>query len=61
MVQELDKEQKPIYFVSKVLQGAEIRYQIIKNLALTIVVTVRRLRPYFQSYQVIVRIDQPIR
>lgn len=60
-MQEIDTEQKPIYFVSRVLQGAEIRYRKIEKLALALVVTARRLRPYFQTYEVIVRTDQPIR
>jgi len=30
IVQEQDQAQRPIYFVSKVLQGSEVRYQAIK-------------------------------
>lgn len=33
---------------------------MIKNLALVLVTTTRSLRPYFQSYQIVVRIDHPI-
>ena len=34
LVQEQDQVQKPIYFVSKVLQGAEVRYQALEKAAL---------------------------
>ncbi|RDX82663.1 Retrovirus-related Pol polyprotein from transposon opus, partial [Mucuna pruriens] len=61
LVQEKDGSQRPIYFISKVLQGAEQRYQKIEKAALALVVTSRRLRPYFRSYSVIVWTDLPIR
>nr|KYP36128.1 Retrovirus-related Pol polyprotein from transposon 17.6 [Cajanus cajan] len=47
LVQEHEGSQVPIYFVSRVLQGAETRYQKIEKLALTILVTARKLRHYF--------------
>nr|KYP57103.1 Retrovirus-related Pol polyprotein from transposon 17.6 [Cajanus cajan]KYP58115.1 Retrovirus-related Pol polyprotein from transposon 17.6 [Cajanus cajan]KYP72586.1 Retrovirus-related Pol polyprotein from transposon 17.6 [Cajanus cajan] len=61
VVQEKGNSQLPIYFVSRVLQGAEVRYQKIEKLALTIVITARKLRHYFQSYETVVRTDYPIR
>lgn len=60
LVQEVDKIQRPVYFV-RVLQGVEVRYQHIEKLAIALIITACRLRPYFQSYQMIVKIDQPIR
>nr|KYP43716.1 Retrovirus-related Pol polyprotein from transposon 17.6 [Cajanus cajan] len=39
LVQEKGNSQLPIYFVSRVLQGAEVRYQKIEKLAFTILVT----------------------
>ncbi|XP_061372972.1 uncharacterized protein LOC133315385 [Gastrolobium bilobum] len=53
--------QKPIYFISKVLQGAELRYQQVENVALTLIFAARRLRPYFQCHPITVRTNQPIR
>ncbi|MCI74892.1 gag-pol polyprotein, partial [Trifolium medium] len=47
LVQELEDEEKPVYFVSRVFQGAEVRYQKIEKLALAVVVTSRRPRQYF--------------
>ena len=53
--------QRPIYFISKVLQGPEVRYQALEKAALAVVFSVRRLRHYFQSFTVIVMTDLPIR
>jgi len=61
LVQEQDQVQKPIYFVSKVLQGPEVRYQTLEKAALTVVFSGRRLRHYFQSFTVMVMTDLPIR
>ncbi|RDX82402.1 Retrovirus-related Pol polyprotein from transposon opus, partial [Mucuna pruriens] len=42
-------DQRPIYYISKALQGAEQRYQKIEKAALAIITTTRKLRPHFQS------------
>ncbi|RDX63400.1 rnhA, partial [Mucuna pruriens] len=47
--------QHPIYFISKVLQDTEKRYQTIENAALTLVIASRRLCLYFQGHSIIVR------
>jgi len=47
LVQEQDQVQKPIYFVSKVLQGPEVRYQALEKAALTVVFSARRFHHYF--------------
>ncbi|XP_057426098.1 uncharacterized protein LOC130719491 [Lotus japonicus] len=41
--------------------GAESRYQKIEKAALAILKTARRLRPYFQGFQVKVKTDVPLR
>ncbi|RDX83570.1 Retrovirus-related Pol polyprotein from transposon 17.6, partial [Mucuna pruriens] len=61
LVQEREGNQRPIYFISKVLQGAELRYQKIEKAALAVVVASRRLRPYFQNFGIVVGTDLPIR
>ncbi|RDX58415.1 hypothetical protein CR513_62272, partial [Mucuna pruriens] len=61
LIQEEEGEQKPVYFTSKVLQGPEKRYQKIEKAALALVTASRRLRPYFQAFNIIVRTDLPIR
>ncbi|KAL0420608.1 UNVERIFIED_CONTAM: hypothetical protein Slati_3083700 [Sesamum latifolium] len=40
----------PIYYVSKLLNGAEGRYTPIEKMALALVITARRLRPYFMTH-----------
>ncbi|GAU43183.1 hypothetical protein TSUD_301490 [Trifolium subterraneum] len=54
-------EEKPLYFISRTLRGAETRYQKIEMLSLAVVVTARRLRQYFQSHKLIVKTDYPIK
>ncbi|XP_068477006.1 uncharacterized protein [Phaseolus vulgaris] len=60
LIQEQDQTQKPIYFVSKVLQGPEARYQSLVKAALAVLFSARRLRHYFQSFTVVVMTDLPI-
>jgi len=60
LVQEQDQTQRPIYFVSKVLQGPEVRYQALEKAALAVVFSARKLRHYFHSFTVVVMTDLPI-
>jgi len=60
LVQEQDQIQKPIYFVSKALQGAETRSQALEKAALAVVFSARRLRHYFHSFTVVVMKNLPI-
>jgi len=60
LLQEQHQVQRPIYFVSKVLQGPEVRYQALEKAALTVVFSARRLRHYFQCFTVMVMTDLPI-
>nr|KYP35068.1 Transposon Ty3-I Gag-Pol polyprotein [Cajanus cajan] len=45
----------------RVLQDTKKRYQTIEKLALALVTSTRRLRPYFQSHQIVVKTDYPIK
>ncbi|KAK3007400.1 hypothetical protein RJ639_016406 [Escallonia herrerae] len=58
---EEDGVQKPIYYVTKVLQDVETRYPKIDKIALALIISARRLRPYFQSHTIVVLTDQPLR
>ncbi|XP_014497027.1 uncharacterized protein LOC106758609 [Vigna radiata var. radiata] len=51
---------KLIYFVSRTLTDVETRYQQVEKVALALLHASRRLRPYFQSHQVVVRTDHPV-
>ncbi|RYQ82848.1 hypothetical protein Ahy_B10g101409 [Arachis hypogaea] len=55
------KEQKPIYFTSKVLQDAETRYSRLEKLAFALLTASRRLRQYFQAHPITVRTDQAVK
>ena len=59
LVQEEGKHQLPIYFTSRMLHDAEKCYQMIKKVALTLISSAWRLRPYFQSHQVVVKMNYP--
>jgi len=60
LLQEQDQVQRPIYFISKVLQGPEIRYQSLGKAVLAVVFSARRLRRYFRSFTVMVMTNLPI-
>ncbi|KAK3012318.1 hypothetical protein RJ639_012618 [Escallonia herrerae] len=44
----------------KVLQDVETRYPRIDKVALALVTSARKLRPYFQSHTIVVLTDQPL-
>lgn len=43
MLKEFSKAQKPIYYVSQVLKGAETRYSLAEQLVLALIIVVRKL------------------
>ncbi|KAL0462652.1 UNVERIFIED_CONTAM: hypothetical protein Slati_0152800 [Sesamum latifolium] len=61
LIREEDGKQLPIYYVSKVLNGAEGRYTPIEKMALALVVTARRLLPYFLSHLIGVKTNTPLK
>jgi len=61
LVQDSDTGEKSIYFISKVFREAELRYQKIELLALAVVITSRKLRPYFQSHRIVFKSNYPIK
>ena len=54
------KVQKPVYYASWALHGAEERYPPMEKLAFTLVTTARKLKPYFQAHKVIILTDKPL-
>ncbi|XP_052185187.1 uncharacterized protein LOC127796825 [Diospyros lotus] len=52
---------RPVYYVSKVLQGPETRYPFTEKVALALLNASRKLRPYFQAHSISVLTDQPLR
>ncbi|KAL0394909.1 UNVERIFIED_CONTAM: hypothetical protein Slati_4457100 [Sesamum latifolium] len=61
LIREEEEKQLPIYYVSKVLNGAEGRYTPIEKMALALVVTARRLCPYFLSHPIGVKTNTPLK
>ncbi|XP_034197316.1 uncharacterized protein LOC117612783, partial [Prunus dulcis] len=60
-VMPFEKAELPIFYVSKALQSAELRYPPLEQLALALVVSARRLRPYCQAHGIKVLTNQPLR
>ncbi|KAK8919324.1 hypothetical protein KSP39_PZI022022 [Platanthera zijinensis] len=61
LVREEGKRQFPIYYVSRVLKKAELKYPILEKLAFALIVSARKLRPYFQAHAIQVVTDHPLR
>lgn len=58
LVQEVENEGRPIYFVSRTLHAAKTRYQMIEKVTLVLVLMMAsRMRPYFQNHSITVRTD----
>ena len=61
LVKEEEKIQKPVYYVSKTLHGAELNYSSIEKFTLAMITASRKPRPYFQAHKIEVLTDQPLR
>ncbi|KAF8109753.1 hypothetical protein N665_0092s0025 [Sinapis alba] len=61
LVKEDRGEQHPVFYTSKRLTDAETRYPTLERMALAIVTSARKLRPYFQSHSIVVLTDLPLR
>ncbi|KAL0453658.1 UNVERIFIED_CONTAM: Polyprotein P3 [Sesamum latifolium] len=61
LIREEEGKQLPIYYVSKVLNGAKGRYTPIEKMALTLVVTARRLRSYFLFHHIGIKTNTPLK
>ncbi|KAG7552308.1 Ribonuclease H-like superfamily [Arabidopsis thaliana x Arabidopsis arenosa] len=61
LVREDRGEQKPIYYISKSITDPETRYTMMEKLALAVVTSARKLRPYFQSHPIEILTNQPLR
>ena len=61
LIREESKVQKPVYYVSHALLDAETMYPTIEKMALALVVSARKLRPYFQAHTIVVLTNHPLR
>jgi len=53
--------QKPVYYVSKSLLDVETRYQRMEKMVLAPFVISRKLKHYFQSFQIVVLTEHPLK
>ena len=61
LIREEGKIQKPMYYTSKALRGAEGRYPLIEKLAFAFITDSRKLRRYFQAHVINVMTDHPLK
>ncbi|GAU35488.1 hypothetical protein TSUD_384430 [Trifolium subterraneum] len=61
LIRETEQGQKPVYFVSRALQGPELRYLQIEKIALAVIMAARKLRYYFLAHSITIRTDQPVK
>ncbi|GAU47361.1 hypothetical protein TSUD_403640 [Trifolium subterraneum] len=61
LIRETEQGQKPVYFVSRALQGLELRYLQIEKIALAVIMAARNLRYYFLAHSIVIRTDQPVK
>jgi hypothetical protein len=61
LVREESRLQKPAYFTSRALHGAEGRYPRIEKLAFALITSARRLRLYFQAHAIRVLTEYPLK
>ena len=60
LVREEGKIQKPVYFISRALRGAEERYPPMEKLVFAFVIAARKLKLYFQAHTINVLTDKPL-
>ncbi|XP_012834007.1 PREDICTED: uncharacterized protein LOC105954870 [Erythranthe guttata] len=61
LIRDGGKGYQPIYYISRSIQGSEQRYTNMEKLALSLINAARKLRPYFQSHQVVVLTNYPLK
>ncbi|GAA0156793.1 hypothetical protein LIER_14197 [Lithospermum erythrorhizon] len=61
MIREKDKVQWSVYFVSRLMRGAETRYPLTEKMVFALIVAARKLKHYFEANPIEVITDQPLR
>ena len=57
----VEKDIRPVYYVSKVLAGPEVRYYELEKAVYALVIASRKLRAYFSAHPIIVHTNLPLR
>ncbi|XP_028053606.1 uncharacterized protein LOC114257970 [Camellia sinensis] len=62
LVQDVDRVERPVYYISRKIRGTEVRYTPVERHCLALVFTAQKLRHYFLVHQIqIVTRSDPIR
>ena len=61
LIREEGRVQKPVYYTSRALSGAEGQYLLIEKLAFALITASKKLRHYFQVHVINVMIDHPLK
>ncbi|XP_075674904.1 uncharacterized protein LOC142644111 [Castanea sativa] len=61
LVREEGRVQKPVYYTSRALRGAEGRYPMMEKVAFALITASRKLRHYFQTHVINVLTDHPLK
>ncbi|GAA0160985.1 hypothetical protein LIER_17411 [Lithospermum erythrorhizon] len=61
LIREEEKVQRPVYYVSLVMRGAETKYPLMEKFVFSLIVAARKLKTYFEAYPVELITDQPLR
>ena len=61
LIRDKDRVQHPVYYCTRALRGAEERYPRMEKLILALVITARKLRPYFQAHTIEVPTEYPMK
>ena len=61
LIRDDNSLQKPVYYVSKSLHEAEVRYLPLEKAILVVVHATRKLPHYFQAYTVVVPTQLPLK
>ncbi|GAA0158497.1 hypothetical protein LIER_15505 [Lithospermum erythrorhizon] len=61
LIREAENQPMPIYYVSRVLHGAEENYPILDKFVFALVISTRKLKIYFKSHPIQVVTDQPMK
>ncbi|GAA0185807.1 hypothetical protein LIER_33095 [Lithospermum erythrorhizon] len=60
LIREEKKVQRPVYYVSRVMRGAETRYPLAEKVVFALIVAPRKLKPYLEAHLVEVITNQPL-
>ncbi|VFQ91623.1 unnamed protein product [Cuscuta campestris] len=60
LLREEGDTQRPIYYVSRTLRDAKLKYSVVEKTVMAVVNTVKKLNHYFQAHEVEVRSHQPL-